>query len=139
MRASSSLIRELGSSTRSCSALLALRIRVSMSAIGSVSTSGSLLPRALRHARDRALVGELPQADAAEPELAVDRAGASTTPAARVLAHREARRAGGLRDQRLLGHYWFPPSADANGRPSPRRSAWACSSVTAVVVIVTSR
>src|SRR3954451_22487586 len=104
MRASSSLIRELGSSTRSCSALLALRIRVSMSAIGSVSTSDFLLPRALGHARDRALMGELPQADAAEPELPVDRAWAAAAAAARVLPHREPRRPGLLRDQRLLGH-----------------------------------
>src|SRR6476661_5504604 len=36
MRAISSLRREFGSSTRSCSALLALRMRVSMSATGSV-------------------------------------------------------------------------------------------------------
>src|SRR5690349_9847267 len=104
MRASSTLTRELGSSTRSCSALLALRMRVSMSAIGSVSTSVPLLPRALRHAGDRALVGELPQADAAEPELPVDRARAAATAAARVLAHCVPRRAALLRDQRLLCH-----------------------------------
>src|ERR1044072_2496005 len=69
IRAISSLSFEAGISTRSCSALLALRMRVSMSATGSVSTSVVLLPGALRHPRDHALMGELPQADPAEPEL----------------------------------------------------------------------
>src|SRR5260221_11812498 len=67
-RAISTFIFEVGISTFSCSALLALRMRESMSAIGSVSMS-SLLPAGLRHARDRALVGELAQADAAKAEL----------------------------------------------------------------------
>jgi hypothetical protein len=53
-------------STVSWSALLALRMRVSMSAIGSVCR----LPARFRHAGDRALVRELAQADAAEAELA---------------------------------------------------------------------
>src|SRR3954453_13064990 len=68
MRAISSLSLELGISTRSCSALLPLRMPVSMSAMGSVSIS-VLLPGALRHSRDDALMGELAQADPAEPEL----------------------------------------------------------------------
>jgi hypothetical protein len=53
---------------------LALRMRVSMSAIGSVSTA-SLLPAGLRHAGDHALVRKLAQADAAEAELAENGAG----------------------------------------------------------------
>src|SRR3954447_2606672 len=87
----------------SCSALLALRMRVSMSATGSVSTV-VLLPRALRHAGNDALVGELPQADAAEPELLVDGARAAAAVAAAVLPRRVLLRPGGLDHEGLLGH-----------------------------------
>src|SRR4051794_38891321 len=97
--------REVGIAAVSCSALLALRMRVNMSAIGSVSTAGSSLPGALGHAGDHALVGELPQADAAEPELLEDRARAPTPVAARVGANLVALRTSGLGDHRLLGHY----------------------------------
>src|SRR3954451_15099262 len=103
MRAISSFSFELGISTRSCSALLPLRIRVSMSAMGSVSI-GLLLPRALGHARDDALVGELAQADPAEPELLEHRARPAAAVAAAVVAHLVLRGARGLRDHRLLGH-----------------------------------
>src|ERR1044072_2703096 len=102
MRAISSFSLEFGISARSCSALLALRMRVSMSATGSVSMA-CLLPRALRHAGDHALVGELPQADAAEPELLEHGARAAALVAAAVRARLVLRRARGLRDQRLLG------------------------------------
>src|SRR4051812_17394687 len=94
---------EAGISATSCSALLALRMRVSMSATGSVSIS-LLLPGALGHARDDALIGELPQADPAEPELAEHGARAPAAVAAGVVAHLELRGAGGLHPQRLLGH-----------------------------------
>src|SRR6059058_4534460 len=118
MRAISTLSFEFGISARSCSALLALRMRVSMSATGSVSMVASLLlPGALGHARDDALVGELPQADAAEPELLVHGARPAAAIAARVVPHLELRGAGGLHPQRLLGHYLLPPSV-ANGSPS---------------------
>src|SRR5919202_5893026 len=86
MRAISCLRREVGISTRSCIALLALRIRASMSATGSVSIA-RLLPRALGHAGDHTLVRELPQADPAEAELAEDGARAPAAVAARVVAH----------------------------------------------------
>src|SRR5580765_3071887 len=137
MRAISTFNFEFGISARSCSALLALRMRVSMSATGSVSIL-VLLPRALRHARDDALMGELPQADPAESELLEDRAGAPAAVAAGVVAHLELRRPCGFHSQRLLRHYLSLPAA-ANGRPSPVRSARACSSSAAVVVIATSR
>src|SRR5215468_12528825 len=137
MRAISTLSFEVGISARSCSALLALRMRVSMSATGSVSIV-SLLPRALRHAGDHALVGELPQADPAEPELLEHGAGAPAAVAAGVVPHLVLGGPGGLDSQRLLRHYLSLPAA-ANGRPSPVRSARACSSVAAVVVIATSR
>src|SRR5438105_11408610 len=103
MRAISTFSFELGISARSCSALLALRMRVSMSATGSVSMF-SLLPRALRHAGDHALVGELPEADPAETELAEHGTRAPAAVAAGVVAHLELRGAGGLHPQRLLGH-----------------------------------
>src|SRR3954451_8420925 len=103
MRAISSLSLEFGISARSCSALLALRMRVSMSATGSVSM-GSPLPRALRHAGDHALVGELPQTDAAEPELLEHGARPTAAIAAGVVTHLELCGAGSLDPQRLLGH-----------------------------------
>src|SRR5581483_8696074 len=99
----------------SCSALLALRMRVSMSAIGSVSTV-SLLPARLRHAGNRALVGELPQADPAEPELAEDRAGAAAPVTARVVAHLELLGSPLLDDERCLGHLPIPPVAVRDGQ-----------------------
>src|SRR5919106_1196938 len=109
MRAISTFMREVGISARSCSAWLALRMRVSMSAIGSVSIV-SLLPGALGHAGDDALVGELPQADPAEPELLVDRARAAAPAATRVGARLVLRRALPLRDQGLLCHLGLLPS-----------------------------
>src|SRR5215471_4862341 len=101
MRAISTLSFEAGISTRSCSALLALRMRVSMSATGSVSMAS---PARLRHARDHALVSELPQADPAEPELLEHGARPAAAVAARVVAHLVLGGARGLRDHRFLGH-----------------------------------
>src|SRR3954453_22796006 len=98
MRAIWTFSLEAGISALSCSALLALRMRVSMSATGSVSIS-ALLPAALGHARDDALVGELPQTDPAEPELAEDRLGTTAAVAARVLTRLELLRPGGLDDE----------------------------------------
>src|SRR3954469_11415728 len=103
MRAIWTFSLELGISAVSCSALLALRMRVSMSATGSVSIS-SLLPGALRHAGDHALMGELPQADPAEPELLEHGTRPSALVAARVVAHLVLRRPRGLHDQRFLRH-----------------------------------
>src|SRR5215210_7742170 len=114
-------------------------MRVSMSATGSVSIV-FLLPRALRHAWDRALVRELAQADPAEPELLEDRAGSAAAVAARILPHRKPRCARGLGDQRLLCHYVSSSLVwPAKGNPRPRRSASPCSSSFAVVVTATSR
>src|SRR5450432_1234659 len=69
MRAISRFIPEVGIATVSWSAVLAFRIRVSMSPIGSVTITRSS-PTRLRHAGDDPLVGELAQADAAHAELA---------------------------------------------------------------------
>src|SRR5438270_9904877 len=98
-----SLRRECGIDVVSCIALLALRMRVSMSATGSVSIQ-FLLPRALRHAGDDALVRELAQADATEAELAEHGARAPALVAARVVAHLVLRGARLLHDERFLGH-----------------------------------
>src|SRR3954463_9388054 len=99
----STFVRDVGISTVSCSALLALRMRVSMSAIGSVSIS-VLLPTALGHAGDRALMRELAQADPAKAEFLEDGARAPTAPAARVVADLEALRPRLLDTKRLLRH-----------------------------------
>src|SRR5919204_5143371 len=101
MRAISSLRREVGISTRSCSALLALRMRASMSATGSVSIAS---PARLGHAGDHALVRELAQADPAEAELLEDRARAAAAVATRVGARPELLRALLLDPKARLGH-----------------------------------
>src|SRR3954449_1725077 len=68
--ASASLSLEDGMRTSSWNATLALRRRVSMSAIGSVIVIvRPPLPTGLGHARHLAGVDHLAQADAAQPEL----------------------------------------------------------------------
>src|SRR5436190_6470406 len=68
---------DAGMAVVTCCAWLALRIRVSMSAIGSVivmacSEQGDPSPRCLHDAGDLAGVGHLAQADPAQTEAAVD-------------------------------------------------------------------
>src|SRR5262245_26331489 len=77
-------------------------MRVSMSATGSVSIV-LLLPGALGHAGNRALVRELAHADPAEAELAEHRAGPSAAVAAAVGADLVALRPRLLDHQRFLG------------------------------------
>src|SRR3972149_8866041 len=84
-----------GMSTFSCSARLALRMRVSMSAMGSVTMSCPLLPRRLDHARNLALQGQLPEADPAHVELPEVPPGPPAQLAALVRPRPELRRAGG--------------------------------------------
>src|SRR3712207_6503836 len=106
----------------------ALRSRVSMSAIGSVIVIGDQFslavvsaggpavsvgirrgsPAGLGDPGQLAAVGHLPQADAAEPELAVDRLGSAAPLAAGVGAHRELGLAGGLHLEGCLGHVTSP-------------------------------
>src|SRR6476661_10939012 len=116
MRAISAFRPEVGISALSCSARFALRILVSMSAIGSVCTLRvlasticdshvqCLLPARLGHARDDALVGEVPQANSTETELPVGRAGAATAVAAVVRARLVALRLVRFLDQGLACH-----------------------------------
>src|SRR5215210_7890448 len=75
MRAISALKFEAGISTSSRSACRPLRMRVRKSATGSVIDMW--LPARLREAGDHALVGDLAQADPAQPELAQIRARAA--------------------------------------------------------------
>src|SRR3954468_23786504 len=105
MAARASFSLEDGIRTVSCIATLALRMRVSMSAIGSVIVIAGLAlpsPTGLRHARHLAGVHHLSQADAAQPEVAEHGPGPAAAPAARVSPHLELRLAVRLLDQRLL-------------------------------------
>src|SRR3954469_17394344 len=125
MRAHSAFSREDGISTVSWAAWMPLRIRVRKSAMGSVLelTAGSLCavsPRRLGHARDEALMGQLPKADAAQSELPVDRAGPATPAAAGVLAGLVLRGARLTHPLRRLGHDSQLFSL-ANGSPSSSR------------------
>src|SRR5882724_7526184 len=103
-----SVIRTLsledGMSTFSCSALLAFRIRVRRSAMGSVIMSPPLLPARLDHARNLTLEGQLPEAEPAALELAQVPAGSPAELAAVVRPHPELGRAPRLHDQRGLRH-----------------------------------
>src|SRR5436190_16954733 len=137
MSARASFTFELGMRTSSCMAMLAFRMRVSMSEMGSVIVIGRLpSPAGLRHAGDLAGVHHLPQAHSAQAELAVDGVRAPAALAARVGADLEL---GGpllLLDECLLGHYSCP--SRLNGKPKASRRALPSASVLAVVTIVMS-
>src|ERR1700688_410959 len=106
MRARDSFSFELGILTLSCIAVLALRMRVSMSAMGSVIVMGASLPSPARLGD----AGDLPgmhhhaQADAAEAELPQDGPGTAAPPASGVRPDLELGRALLLLDQCLFGH-----------------------------------
>src|SRR5690348_11890039 len=110
MRASASFNFDDGIRTSSWNAVFAFRKRVSMSAIGSVivTVAPPPLPRRLRDARDFTGVRHLPQADAAQAEVAVDGSGSTAAAAARVRAHLELRLALRLVDQCFLCHRITP-------------------------------
>src|SRR5919199_616139 len=122
MRAISIFSLLAGISTVSWDARIALRTRVRKSATGSVmdmAVGRLLLPAALGHARDVAVVRELAQADAAQAELAVDGPRAPATAAAGVLAGLVlggACLAHALGD---LGHVRQASSLVSDGAPSP--------------------
>src|SRR3990172_6506820 len=83
-------ILEAGISVKSCRAVRALRILVSMSAIGSV-TMVLVLPAGLLDSRQVALQGELAEADTAEREGAQESARAAAAVAAVAVPHLELR------------------------------------------------
>src|SRR3954466_2049401 len=92
----------------SCAAWIALRIRVRKSAMGSVMDMGlsalRVLPAGLGHPGDEPVVGQLPQADPADAELAVDGARAPAAAAPTVLAGLVLGGAGGGHPLGGLGH-----------------------------------
>src|SRR5262245_10846897 len=105
---------EDGMSTFSCSARLALRMRVSMSAIGSLLMAAS--PARLDHAGHLALEGVLPEAQAAHLELPEIAARTPAQLAAVIRARGELLRPLGLHDQRGLGHARLLPEGHAQVR-----------------------
>src|SRR5690242_16055133 len=129
MRAISALKVEAGITTSSCAAWMPLRMRVRKSAMGSVIDMA--LPARLRHAGDEALMRKLAQADAAQPELAVDRARAPATPAAAVRPRGVLRLAVGPHDHGCLCHLLLFMRRPAHPRatrspPGARRGRTAC-------------
>src|SRR5260221_6562600 len=82
-------------------AVLALRMRVSMSARGSLVIAS---PGGLLHTRDQPHAGQSPEADAAHPELAHEGARPAAQPAAVVLLDPVLRRSQALGDQGFLSH-----------------------------------
>src|SRR3954453_1821047 len=117
MRAISVLSLDAGMSTVVCDAGMPLRIRVRESAMGSVIDM--LLPAALRHAGDVAVVRELPQADEAHAQLAEHRTRAPAVAAAGVLARLELRTACLAHALGRLGH--VRPPLNLKGLRCPHR------------------
>src|ERR1700722_17153867 len=136
MPARDTLSLEPGIFTVSNMAELALRIRVSMSAMGSVIVMVRL-PTRLRDTRYLAGVHHHTQADTAEPELAVDGLGPPTALAARVAPHLEFGCALLLLNQSLFCHDAYRVSC-RNGKPNAPRKARPSSLVRAVVTMVMS-
>src|SRR5947209_3507223 len=106
MPARASLSFDDGMRTVSWRAVVALRMRVSMSAIGSVMVMvpPPPLPACLGDAGDFTGVDHLAQADSAQPELAEHCARPPASTAPRVRAHLELRLALLLLDERFLCH-----------------------------------
>src|SRR5437763_6863723 len=105
MPARASFSFEEGMRTVSCMATFPLRMRVSMSAMGSVIVieARSPSPAGLGDARHFAAVHHLAKTDPAQPELAVHGARPAAAPAAGVGPHTELGLALLLLDQCLLG------------------------------------
>src|ERR1700722_2681773 len=129
-RAISTFSFDCGISTRRCFALTALRMRVSMSAIGSVIVIVCpRLPTGLAHARQEPVQRHIPEADSAQAELAEEGAGATAPLAAVVLPNSELGLALALLDHCLTSHLslskfcrgFFPPGGWENG-PVPLQS-----------------
>src|SRR5437867_10274126 len=129
IRAISTLILEEGISTRWWPAIRALRMRVSMSAIGSVMAIVCLeppscaLPARLHDAGDGSLQRELPEADPAELELPVEAARPATPAAPVPEAHPELELLELLRLFRGGGHSLLLFQAFRKGMPSAASSS----------------
>src|ERR1700676_3228520 len=128
MAANDSLSFEPGMDTVSKWAVLAFRMRGSLSAIGSVIVivRRLLSPTGLRHTGDLAGVDHHSQADPAQAELAVHRLGSATPTASGVPAHLELGGALLLFNQSLLRHGVTGSPVGTGSRkrpgvPGPRR------------------
>src|SRR5262245_50672353 len=120
-------------STLALRAPAALRMRVNMSAIGSVIMIGS--PAGLGEAGDLPLAGQVPQAEPAHAEAAEE---GSRTPAQRAAVvgpHLELGRPRRLHHETRLCHR--PAPYARNGIPSARRRALLSASVRALVQMTT--
>src|SRR5688572_18191230 len=95
-------------STRRCPAVQAFRMRVSMSATGSVRLIPYPSPTGLAHARDLSPERELAETDAAQPEPPQHGAAPAAALAAAHGAHLELRRALGPLDPTGLCHPSYP-------------------------------
>src|SRR5690348_3886238 len=96
---------ESGISTLARSTRTALRMRVNMSAIGSViMVLWFPLPTRLLHTGDHAVVGQLAEADTADAKFAVHSARTAAQFAARLSPRRKLRLTAGFRDFRFTCH-----------------------------------
>src|SRR5947209_5750703 len=143
-----------GMSTAARSMRAALRMRVSMSAIGSVIMVASPSPTRLLDARDQAVAGQVAEADAADAELPVHRPRPAAHLAAQadadLLARQHLDLVGGLLaglqlgqllpelDEFCFGCHGLPCYASRNGMPKARSSSRASSSLFVLVTKVTS-
>src|SRR5450756_2738705 len=109
IRAISRLVREAGTTTSACRARDALRMRVSMSAIGSETFIDSL-PARLGDAGQLAEERSLTEADAAQPKAPHVRARATANEATMVGLNLVLRRPLRLGDHRLLSHGFSLPA-----------------------------
>src|SRR5665647_129442 len=130
----STFIREEGISTMLCRAVLPLRTRVSMSAMGSVIDMVlASSPARLGQTGDDALVRDFAQTDAADPELAVVRTRAAAPGATVVLARLVALLAPGFHHEGCLSHASNAPSSTGTAcrawpaGHAPPRPSWRSS------------
>src|SRR5450759_845310 len=114
IRAICRLVLEAGTTTSACRARDALRMRVSMSAIGS-ETIIVYLPARLGDAGQLAEERPLTEADAAQTEAPHVRARATTNEATMVGLNLVLRRPLRLGDHRLLSHCFSSPRLDGKG------------------------
>src|SRR5512137_1623323 len=118
-RAISAFILLAGISTVLCRAVLPLRMRVSMSAMGSVIDMVlASSPARLGQTGDDALVRDFAQADAADPELAVVAARAAAPGATVVLARLITLLAPRLHNEGCLSHAPAAPSSTGTACPA---------------------
>src|SRR5438034_4665330 len=110
------------------------RIRLSMSATGSVIDIRELLPACLCNSGDVAPEGESPETDPAELKLAQIAPGTAAHLATVFLSRHELRGTRGLDDHCCSCHVFLYRCP--NGIPSSRRRKRACSSFFAVVTMV---